>query len=131
MAMQGQEVLQAAVSSFQACSISALQAGQAGKAMAAAEQIAACLRNMNAQAAAAAILLALSASHVSEMETLYRGAAGSQARCTLHFLPNMRMLSFCTQTWYGHVHSIGADNRLFRNVSAFCAHVRHRGIKMQ
>lgn len=77
-----QEAQQAAVASLQACISSAIQAGQTATAVAAAEQIAACSGNTNAQAAVEALLMAQSARAVAEMEILFQNAAAPQVmRC--------------------------------------------------
>lgn len=76
--MQAQEVQKAAVCSLQACITTAVQAGKASTAVAAAEQVAACLGRSEAQAAAEAILMAQSARAVGDLEALYRDAAAPQ-----------------------------------------------------
>ena len=78
--MQAQEVQQAAVSSLQACITTAVQAGRASAAVAAAEQVAACLGKLDAQAAAEAIFMAQSATTIGDLEALYRDAAGPHVR---------------------------------------------------
>lgn len=80
--MQVQEVRRAAVSSLQACITTAVQASRVSTAVAAAEQLAACVGTSDAQAAAEAILMAQSAGAVRDLEALYRDAAGPQvAQC--------------------------------------------------
>lgn len=68
----------AAPSSLQACITTAVQAGKASTAVAAAEEVAACLGRLDALAAAEAILMAQSARAVEDLEALYREAAGPQ-----------------------------------------------------
>ncbi|KAL3147909.1 Cilia and flagella associated protein 46 [Trebouxia sp. C0010 RCD-2024] len=77
--MQAQEAQKAAVCSLQACITTAVQAGRAGTAGAAAEQMAACLGRSDAQGAAEAILMAQSAHTVGDMEALFQDAAAPQA----------------------------------------------------
>ena len=74
---------QAAVSSFQACIVSALQAGEVATAVTAAEQVVACLGNADGQKAADALLMAQSCRGVLDMEGVYRAAADPQARTCL------------------------------------------------
>ena len=76
--VQAQEVQRAAPSSLQACITTAVQAGKGSTAVAAAEEVAACLGRLDAQAAAEAILMAQSARAVEDLEALYREAAGPQ-----------------------------------------------------
>ncbi|KAL3130482.1 hypothetical protein ABBQ38_008299 [Trebouxia sp. C0009 RCD-2024] len=78
--VKAQEVQKAAVCSLQACITTAVQAGKASTAVAAAEQVAACLGRSEAQAAAEAILMAQSARAVGDLEALYRDAAAPQAQ---------------------------------------------------
>ena len=80
--MQAQEMQRAAVSSLQACIATAVQAGRAGTAVAAAEQVAACLGKSDAQAVTEAILMAQSAGAVGDLEALYHDAAHPQVRGT-------------------------------------------------
>lgn len=80
---QAEEGRQAAVSSFQACIVSALQAGEVATAVAAAEQVVACLGNANGQKAADALLMAQSCRSVLDMEEVYHAAADPQARMCL------------------------------------------------
>ncbi|DBA87841.1 TPA: hypothetical protein ACH3X1_004837 [Trebouxia sp. C0004] len=77
---QASEARQAAISSFQACSVSALQAGEVATALAAAEQLVACLGNADGQKAAEALLMAQSCRAVTDLEALYQSAAGPQAQ---------------------------------------------------
>lgn len=80
---QAEEGRQAAVSSFQACVVSALQAGEVATAVTAAEQVVACLGNADGQKAADALLMAQSYRGVLDMEGVYRAAADPQARTCL------------------------------------------------
>ena len=81
--VQAEEGRQAAVSSFQACIASALQAGEVATAVTAAEQVVACLGNADGQKAADALLMAQSCRGVLDMEGVYRAAADPQARTCL------------------------------------------------
>lgn len=83
--MQAQEAQKAAVCSLQACITTAVQAGRAGTAGAAAEQMAACLGRSDAQGAAEAILMAQSAHTVGDMEALFQDAAAPQVEPGQHF----------------------------------------------
>ena len=83
--MQAWEARQAAISSFQACSVNALQAGDMATAVAAAEQTVACLGNADGQKAAEALLMAQSCRAVTDLEALYQSAAGLQA--SMHLAP--------------------------------------------
>ena len=106
---QAWEARQAAISSFRACGVSALQAGEMATAVATAEQIVACLGNADGQKAAEALLMAQSCRAVTDLEALYQSAAGPQASihlalhapCFVGFLVQMLRLCETLLTGYG------------------------------
>lgn len=76
---QAWEARQAGILSFQACGVSAIQAGEVATAVEAAEQIVACMGIADGQKAAEALLMAQSCRAVTDLEALYQSAAQPQA----------------------------------------------------
>ena len=86
---QAKEHLQAAVSSFQVCIATAVQASQLATAVEAAEAVMECLGTSDSQAAAEALLMAQSCQAVTIMTDAYKAAAPAQVHtfCKVVIMP--------------------------------------------